>query len=125
MRCFYHEEKEAVGICKSCGRGLCRECAVELPKSLACRGRCEADAQAVTQLIERNIQLSTNSPQLVKLNRNGRVGTGILYIVLGTVFVFTGLRDQLNFLSVVGVGFIAFGIYTLILTWKIGKQIES
>jgi hypothetical protein len=28
MRCFYHHDKEAVGSCKSCGKGLCPECAV-------------------------------------------------------------------------------------------------
>ena len=124
MRCFYHEDKEAVGTCKSCGRGLCRECAIELPKSLACRGRCEADAQAVTQLIERNIQLSANSPNVYKLNRNGRMGTGIFYIILGTVFLFAGLRHELIFMSIIGVGLIAYGIYILFLTWRLGRQID-
>ncbi len=58
MRCYYHKDKEAVGTCKSCGKGLCRDCAVDLGKGLACRGRCEPDAQAVIQLVDRNIQLS-------------------------------------------------------------------
>lgn len=27
MKCFYHEDREAVAQCKSCGKGLCKECA--------------------------------------------------------------------------------------------------
>lgn len=26
MKCFYHENKDAVGQCKNCGKGLCKEC---------------------------------------------------------------------------------------------------
>ena len=27
MRCFYHPDRDAVATCKSCGKGLCQECA--------------------------------------------------------------------------------------------------
>src|SRR6185369_14793503 len=60
MRCFYHRDKEAVGSCKSCGKGVCAECAVDLGKGLACRSRCEESARAIIELVDRNIQLSTN-----------------------------------------------------------------
>lgn len=43
MRCFTHEDAEAVGVCRACGRGVCRSCAVPTEGALACRGRCEAD----------------------------------------------------------------------------------
>ena len=36
MRCFTHPEAEAVGICMSCGKGLCAECAEEYEGSLYC-----------------------------------------------------------------------------------------
>lgn len=26
MKCFYHEKKDAVGQCRECGKGLCKEC---------------------------------------------------------------------------------------------------
>ena len=26
MKCFYHEDKDAVATCQNCGKGLCREC---------------------------------------------------------------------------------------------------
>src|SRR5262245_36948140 len=38
MRCFNHNDRESVGTCKSCSKGLCAECAVDLGHGLACRG---------------------------------------------------------------------------------------
>lgn len=122
MRCFYHEDREAVGICKSCGRGLCRECAVELPKSLACRGRCEADAQAVTQLIERNLQVSATSTRLVQTSRVSRIGLGLFSIALGIIMFVGGLRDQLSIVEFLGVGMIAFGVFWLFLAGSLARK---
>jgi hypothetical protein len=51
MRCFYHEQKEAVGICKSCGKGICKKCAVDFKKGLACRGHCEKTVRSIIQKI--------------------------------------------------------------------------
>ena len=122
MRCFYHEDREAVGTCKSCGKGLCRECAVELPKSLACRGRCEADAQAVTQFIDRTIRNSATSSRLVETSRNSRLGMGIFHAIIGIVFLIGGLRDHLPVISILGVALIAYGMYFFYLAWRLGRQ---
>lgn len=56
MRCFYHQDQEAVGICRSCGKAICAACVVDLGKGLACRGRCEEHAQAIIRLVDHNIQ---------------------------------------------------------------------
>lgn len=37
MRCEIHQEKEAVGFCAECGRGVCAECAVELNGTQYCQ----------------------------------------------------------------------------------------
>ena len=50
-----------MGSCKSCGKGLCPDCAADLGKGLACRGRCEADVTAVIELVDRNIKLQMMS----------------------------------------------------------------
>ena len=54
MRCYYHDEVEAVAICKSCLRGLCRECCVEVGHTSACRNRCEPEVETLNALLERN-----------------------------------------------------------------------
>jgi hypothetical protein len=124
MRCFYHEEREAVGSCKSCGKGLCRDCAVDLTKGLACPGRCEADAQALIQLIDRNIQLSAASANIIKSSRGARSSTAIFQFVTGAVFIAWGLTDleRLKFLLVLGAGFIAYDGYWLVLARSLRKD---
>jgi hypothetical protein len=37
MKCFLHPEAEAIGVCTRCGKGLCRECDVELGGKLYCK----------------------------------------------------------------------------------------
>jgi hypothetical protein len=37
VKCFYHRDADAIGICKSCGKGLCDECAMEVDFFLACK----------------------------------------------------------------------------------------
>jgi len=124
MRCFYHEDKDSVGSCKSCGKGLCRECAVDLTKGLACCGRCEADAQALIQLIDRNIQLSATSTNIIKSSLGVRSSTAIFQFVTGAVFIAWGLTDLegLKFLLVLGAGFIAYGGYWLVLAQRLRKD---
>jgi hypothetical protein len=46
MRCFVHEDVEAVGICRACGRGLCVACADDGVGGLACHGSCAVGVRA-------------------------------------------------------------------------------
>lgn len=34
MKCFYHSQADARGICKNCSKGLCEECAVDVGNAL-------------------------------------------------------------------------------------------
>jgi hypothetical protein len=36
VKCFHHPSDDAVGLCKACGKGVCRACAVDLGEGLAC-----------------------------------------------------------------------------------------
>src|SRR5215468_8835391 len=94
MRCFYHHDREAVGSCKSCGKGLCPDCAVDLTKGLACRGRCEDDAKALIQVIERNIQISPTTSRLVQASGSARTAGAIFLAACGAVFLGFGLISE-------------------------------
>lgn len=134
MRCFSHQDKEAVGICKSCEKGVCFECAVDLGKGLACRGRCEESARAVIQFVERNIELSTKiakaqfvvpsvvqptgppadfvANQLashVRETRNLRLVLAVFGAGVGVILLVGGLTMQLAILDFVGACCIALG----------------
>ena len=54
MNCFNHPEKPAIGVCKSCYKGLCAECVAPLPNGLACRDTCEARVTLMNQMIDNN-----------------------------------------------------------------------
>lgn len=51
MECFTHIGTQAVGVCKSCGKAVCRTCAVDLGMAIAC---CEACTKEAADLHEMN-----------------------------------------------------------------------
>jgi hypothetical protein len=133
MRCFYHETKEAVGMCKSCCKGLCAECAVDLSKGLACRNHCEESVKTIIDLVERNIQLWRNpaKAQLVvppAIQRGGqptdyiasqltahirdtrkfRWGTGTFCSIIGALLFVEGLVQEIIFVAILGACFVGF-----------------
>jgi hypothetical protein len=93
MNCFYHRDRVAVGGCKSCGKGLCPECAVDLQKGLACRGRCETDVQSVIDLVDRNIKLMPQTARLLESGRKVKSSASVFNLVTGLVFIAWGLTD--------------------------------
>lgn len=54
MNCFRHAPAAAVGICKSCQRGVCPECLTDVGDGLACRGPCEAKVQSLNAMLNRS-----------------------------------------------------------------------
>ena len=116
MHCFYHQDKEAVGVCKSCGKGLCPDCAAEVPKGLACRGRCEEDVRTVVALIDRNIKLSPKTAEILESSRKVRSSSAIFNLVIGVVFVAWGLSnmERFSFVVVLGACFLVYGIFGLL-----------
>lgn len=83
MHCFMHTDRDAVGICKSCYKGLCVECAADLQHSLACRGKHEEAAERLHAMVARaqRVQTTAGVARFV-----APVFTGIL----GLVFVVYG-----------------------------------
>lgn len=44
MQCYSHTGAHAIGVCRNCGRGVCRACATETGRDIVCSTDC---AQAV------------------------------------------------------------------------------
>ncbi len=38
MKCFYHPDLDAVGLCSQCGKAACRQCVQDVDGSMLCRG---------------------------------------------------------------------------------------
>lgn len=127
MRCFYHQDKDAVGSCKSCGKGLCAECAADLGKGLACRGHCEADVQAVISLIDRNIQLQPTTTRLIQAGGSARMAGSLFFLASGAVFLIYGLTSEreMTFVTILGVCFLAYGLFVLLWSRRIAARTQK
>ena len=86
MRCFYHDERDAVGTCKNCGRGVCLTCAHDVENGLACRDRCEAEVRALNRVIERN-KTSYEKTSAAYMR------TAFFYVVIGLVILAGGVTN--------------------------------
>lgn len=124
MRCFYHQDREAVGSCKSCGKGLCPECAADVGKGLACRGSCEEDVRAVVALIDRNIKLSPQTTRLLESARKTRSSAAIFNLITGAIFIAWGLTDmeRFSFIAILGGCFLAYGLFGFFQARRLAKE---
>lgn len=115
MRCFYHRDLDAVGTCKSCGRGICGHCLVEFEKGLACRDRCESEVQALIDLLDRTLEVAPTSHRMIRGSRKIYIASGFCAVIIGGVILSEGIRDpRLHLFVYMGSVILAFGLYLLV-----------
>lgn len=54
MKCFNHPDIDAIGICKNCNKGLCKEYLTEIENGIACTSTCIEEVTQINSLINRN-----------------------------------------------------------------------
>ena len=54
MKCYTHDQNDAVGICKNCQKGICKECATLVDGSMSCIGTCEENVKELNRAIEQS-----------------------------------------------------------------------
>ncbi len=114
MECFYHSGINAVGICKSCQRALCRDCAAEQDKGIACQGRCEEDVRQLVALVRDSIRYQPTTQSIIARTRQTRVIASVFYILMGAAFIGWGLsRPFLHMVSLLGGLFVLYGLFLL------------
>src|SRR5262249_45447184 len=83
MNCFNHRTSTAIGICKSCGKGVCQACAVDLGNGLACRDSCEERVAFIARMVDDHPKaMKTANAQSRSHSVFGLV-SGILFLALG------------------------------------------
>jgi predicted amidophosphoribosyltransferase len=85
MTCYSHPGRPAVGTCSWCYRGLCSECAVEIASVLACRGRCEVDAERLLRVRKWSIQQPATQHAFLRLRRTFFLALGAILLIVGIV----------------------------------------
>jgi len=80
MKCFNHEEIDAVGICKYCQKGFCHNCIVETPYGITCQGRCESEITELYAMIQQSKQDRITTSRTY-------VQTSLWLVILGFLFL--------------------------------------
>src|SRR5579885_2370587 len=74
MKCFNHPDREAFGICVTCGRGLCEDCSVVFNEKLYCKDDIKKLAASIV-----------SRPTNTKSNRNVLItASSIIYYIIGS-----------------------------------------
>ena len=115
MKCFYHNDIDAIGLCKTCNKGLCPECAVDVGNGLACVDSCEKAVLSYNKMIDKNIELTSTSVSMI---RGGPAFfLAALFIVFGAFFMFIGSGENGTRFTM-GLIFLFFGIVQVVLVYR-------
>lgn len=71
MRCFEHINREAIGTCVECGKGICLDCLYKIDNKIFCSG-CSPSSHRALSSINRQVQ------QLAQPRSTPHYGTGTL-----------------------------------------------
>jgi hypothetical protein len=91
VRCWSHPDVDAVGLCKACGKGVCKQCAVDLGLGLACANSCEVAARDLIVQIAVSRQTLVATPSAYKTQEVvGFLGAAV-FAGIGGLAAFTQL----------------------------------
>ena len=79
MKCYNHDEEEAVGICKYCYKAICRQCVVPNEENvIVCSARCLEETIAYNLMMEKSKMVYGLKP--------GRTAATTIFTLLGGLF---------------------------------------
>ena len=127
MKCFYAPNEDAVGVCKSCGRGLSATYLTEFPEGLACKGRCEQKTECLIDLINGGVKNQKASRELLKSPGRVPMASGFFLITLGGIFIYQYLDTERRgpFLLLSGIAFLVYGGLQLIRGIRIARALKT
>lgn len=120
MKCFTHQQVDALGVCRSCLKGVCVDCAIDIGDGIACRDSCEEKAKEIVNVLQTSIGAQKD------FKKRGVYLFPLFCVSLGLVFMVSSYyaRGWINFLSVSGAIFALFGIAMLWLNRRHAKRIN-
>jgi hypothetical protein len=110
MECAEHAGRAAIGLCRACLRGVCRDCAEPQRLGLACRGRCEADVRALAATLEQSMRTAALSSGLVQGTPRLWAGLAVVSLSVGVFVIVFGLSlPEFRTIALLGLPFLAIG----------------
>jgi hypothetical protein len=114
MNCFKHQDVVSVGMCKSCHKGVCSKCAIDVGNGIACIDSCENEVRSVNEMIAKG---KTAYAKSATISRN----SGRFILTLGIPFLAIGIYDSNMILIPIGIVFTVYGIISI----KNAKKFDS
>ena len=120
MECFNHPGVQAVGICKTCGKALCKSCVIERDFAVACSEACVKDAAEVHEMNQRNKKMYGIGVARPKLPSGV-----IMWLLFAALFagsgIFISIRNQeLEWFLLL---FVVVSLFVAILAYKRAKEV--
>lgn len=121
MKCYRHQDLDAVGICRGCGKGICAaHCARDIGTGLVCSDACRERVETVDAL-NRKTAASYGT-----MARNGWIAP-LFFAAMGGVFLYAGLRERagpVNFVSAMGAIFVLFALVVFLRNRRWAAQLK-
>jgi hypothetical protein len=126
MKCYNHPSTDAVGLCCLCHKGLCKNCCQEESSYLVCSKACAQNLKEKEEINDRAKKIYGIGPY----KKKDRIPLlSLFFMSLGVVFGGLGVYNLFhyynyydfsnNYLIVVGLVFIIFGI----IYWRRAKKL--
>ena len=117
MKCYNHHDRDAFGICKSCGKGLCLDCLKDTPGGIVCKD----DAKCEESVAIANYSLDLMKKQTFSKKRKWLTfATGLALIVGGILSML--INDAL--MKAMGIGLFSIGTLYLLNSRSMGKNMK-
>ena len=121
MKCFYHPDRDAVALCKSCSRGLCSDCSADVPPGVACRGKCEEDVASLNLVIRRSKTAYQKTGAAYRRNAIATLIMGVFFVAFGVLPVLVSQSYGALFLTPLGCVSLLWSYFS----YRSGKEISE
>ena len=98
MQCYRHNEREAVAVCRHCGKAACSSCGEDTGQGISCSAACATELQESFRLRERLRQtfgVGTKPPMPASILMYGLFG--MILLVMGVYLSYS--RHNIDYLT--------------------------
>lgn len=93
MNCYRHQPLGAVGVCKTCFKALCPDCASDIGNGLACKGECEQKVRELNQMWERSAKLYGIGAHKSRIPSTGVLLWGLIALAMWATSAFAYFKS--------------------------------
>jgi hypothetical protein len=114
MECYRHEGRTAVGCCRACLKGVCRDCAHDVDGGLACRGECEEAVRGLLGMVRQGVSQSAVQGGLLRSIPGMWGGLAVVSLLVGVGVAVLGLTlPYFRGVALLGIPFLLIGLLML------------